>query len=448
MSCTVTGLLCVVTGLLCTVTGLLCTVTGLSCATTGLSCSATYKEKGRWTLSNIIRVNMMGELVLFINDIKVDHLVNKSRKGVALMQLLIMHQGEPVANHRLMETLWTQERTSNPENALKTLVSRMRAILNQVYEGMGACIVSKRGTYSWQCMPGMTVDVYELDQLLVQLNKAEALTPEIVDAYNRLLKLYVGDLLQGKEMNEWVMARAVNLHNRYLTAVHKYLDMLKQDGQYDEIINVCRLGLDADAFDERMHLELMVALTKSKRNNEAMIQYKYVTDLHFRYLGVQPPASIQEFYKQIRQTGQTLDLSLDAIRAELHEHEEMNSAFVCEYVVFKEIFNLQMRNLERLGTSMFLSIIMIASLDGDEMELFKQHDVMQGLIGILKTNLRKGDTITQFSPTSCALLLPTVNYSSGNMIMERVKRKFHLKYPNSNIIFSYRIGPLSSENSK
>ncbi len=396
-------------------------------------------------MSDTIRVNMMGEFAIFINERKMDQLVNKSRKGVALMQYLILHRNEPVPNYRLLENLWTNDQSSNPENALKTLVSRMRAILNQIHDNLGACIVAERGAYRWQCMEGMTVDVYEIDELFLQLGGVKELTSEVSEKYALLLKRYSGDLLQGSEQADWALARAVNLHNQYLNAVHKYIDLLKEAENYDEAINVCRMALDVDAFDEQLHLELMSALTKAKRNNEALLQYKHVTNLHFRYLGVQPPAAIQEFYKQIVQAGKTLDFNLDTIRNELREHGEVRGAFVCEYAVFKEIFNLQMRNLERLGSTMFLGLIMISAISGNTLDPLKQNDIMTGLLDILKTNLRKGDTITHFSPTLYALLLPTVNYSTGNMVMERVKRFFYRRYPNSNIMFSYRVGPLSSD---
>ena len=143
--------------------------------------------------------------------------------------------------------------------------------------------------------------------------------------------------------------------------------------------------------------------------------------------------------------GKTLDLNLESIRNELRESGEQRGAFVCEYAVFKEIFNLQMRNLERLGSTMFLAVIMVSALNGQAMEPIKQDNIMSGLLEILKQNLRKGDTITHFSPTIFALLLPSVNYTTGNMVMERVKRLFYRKYPNSNVAFNYRVGPLSSE---
>ena len=127
------------------------------------------------------------------------------------------------------------------------------------------------------------------------------------------------------------------------------------------------------------------------------------------------------------------------------ESGEQRGAFICEYAVFKEIYNLQMRNLERLGSTMFLAIIMVGNPNDPNVNSIKQNNVVNGLLEILRTNLRKGDTITHVSPTIIALLLPTVNYATGNLVMERIKRLFYRKYPNSTVAFNYRVGPLSSE---
>lgn len=81
-------------------------------------------------MSDMIRIQMMGTFTIYINEQKADRLVNKSRKGMALMQYLILNREQPVPNYRLLATLWDEEKSANPENALKTLVSRMRALLN------------------------------------------------------------------------------------------------------------------------------------------------------------------------------------------------------------------------------------------------------------------------------------------------------------------------------
>ena len=396
-------------------------------------------------MADKIRIQMMGSFAVYINEIKVDQLVDKSRKGVALMQILILNRGESVPNHRLMSSLWSEEKSSNPENALKTLVSRMRALLNQVVPDLGRCIVAERGAYSWQCMPGMTVDVYEIEDIFNRLESNDDNDLIRHDLCERLLNLYGGDLLLGSDQNEWALSRATTLHNRYMTSIYSYLELLKQQEDYDSIVSVCRKALEVDNLDDRLHMDLMSALIKTERNNEAMLQYKYVMHLYYHYLGVRPSDNMQEFYKQIVNSGKTLDLNLESIRNELRESNEQRGAFICEYMVFKEIFNLQMRNLERLGSTMFLGVIMVGNLDGSVMDSMRQDNIMQGLIEILRQNLRKGDTVARFSPTIVALLLPMVNYNTGHMVMERVKARFYQKYPNCSVAFNYRIGPLSSE---
>jgi len=69
---------------------------------------------------------------------------------------------------------------------------------------------------------------------------------------------------------------------------------------------------------------------------------------------------------------------------------------------------------------------------------------MNGLLDILKNKLRKGDAITHFSPTMLALLLPTVNYKTAGMVLERIKKFFYAMYPTSEVKFDYRVGPLKS----
>lgn len=396
-------------------------------------------------MADTIRIQMMDTFAVYIDEMKVEQMVEKSRKGVALMQLLILSRGESVPNSRLMAALWPEEKNSNPESALKTLVSRMRTLLNQIVPGMGKCIVADRSAYTWQCLPGMTVDLYQIEDIFARLESGKESDKSCRALCDRLMSLYTGDLLQSSDQNEWALSRATSLHNKYMSAVSGYLEMLKREEDYESIISVCRNALNVDNFDDHLHMELMSALIKTERNNEAMHQYKYVMHLYYHYLGIRPSDDMQEFYTQIVNCGKNLEFSLESIRNELWESNAQRGAFVCEYVVFKEIFNLQMRNLERLGSVMFLGVIMVGNINGKPLEAMKQDNIMQGLLDILRMNLRKGDTITQFSPTIVALLLPTVNYNTGHMVMERMKNIFYKKYPNSNVVFNYRIGPLSSE---
>jgi len=395
-------------------------------------------------VADIVRIQMMGTFAIYINERKIDLLVNKSRKGASLIQLLISHRGKSVPNSRLLSTLWTEEKSSNPENALKTLVSRLRTLLNQISPDLGSCVVADRGAYHWACLPGMTVDLYEIDHILDILGQEGMDAQEKTKLYEGLMNLYSGDLLQSCDHNEWAVAEAAALHEKYMKAVFDYIELLKESCLHREIISACRRALEVDNFHDTLHIELMKALIHMNRPGEALQQYKHVVELDYRYLGVQPSAELQEFYKQIVTAGKTLDFNLKAIRNELRENDKKD-AYVCEYAVFKEIYNLQMRNLERMGTTMFLAIIMVRPYDDQVMDNIRRNSIMNGLRDILAQNLRKGDIITRFAPAMFALLLPTVNYATGHMVLERIKRVFYRQYPNSNVVFDYRVGPLDGE---
>ena len=199
-----------------------------------------------------IRIQMMNEFVIYINERRAEHMANKSKKGLALIGFLIANRNVSVTNQRLMYTFWADERVTNPENALKTLVSRVRAMLNQISPELGSCIVADRGAYRWQCMPDMNVDLYELEDAFKALETAGD-SAEKRRLYQKVIQLYHGALLKNCEQNEWAFPRATTLHNQYIACVYAYIEMLKQTGKKDdahEIVGVCRRALECEPFDD------------------------------------------------------------------------------------------------------------------------------------------------------------------------------------------------------
>ena len=396
-------------------------------------------------MGEMIRIQMMGNFTIFINEQQADHMVNKSRKGLALMQYLIMNRDARVSNRRLVTTFWPDEDVVNPESALKTLISRMRTLLNQVSAGLGSCIASERGAYYWRSLPGMVIDVYELQDTFAEIGRQRENNAAREALYDKMMGLYKGDLLKSSELNEWALPQATSLHNEYVKNVYGYIDLLKTKNDDKQMIAVCRKALEMEPFDDRIHIELMTALINNNATSEAKAQYDEVMYLHYHYLNAEPSPELKDFYNQIVEASNTIEFSLESVCKELRESANEHNAFVCDYPVFKEIFNIQMRNIERLGSTMFLAIVMVSKLNGQPMDSMKQGNIMRGLLEIMETNLRKGDIITHFSPTMIALLLPTVDYATGDIVMERLKQKFYRKYPNSNVLFNYRIAPLSSD---
>ena len=393
-------------------------------------------------MSERIRIQMMGSFLIYINEQRVENPVSKSRKGTALVEFLVLHRGRPVPNQQLLRALWPEHTVTNPENALKTLVSRMRTMLNQMSPGLGGCIVSDRGAYHWQSLPDMTIDALELMELF-DTTGTERDPNALRMMYERILELYEGDLFQTGDL-DGDAGFAQQLHNQYLASVYSFIELLRKAEDYNDVIAVCRTALEVDSFDDRLHIELMKAMVNLNRTSDALVQYKHATNMTYRYLGAPPSPEMMAFYQEMNRARQSVKYNLDAIRRELHNSSLERGAYVCDYEMFKAVYNLEMRNLERLGTTMFLGIIMIG--DGeDSSDSIRQDNIMNGLVEILRDNLRKGDIITHFSPSVIALLLPTVNYRTGSMVMERIRQLFFKRYPNSDIPFHSRLGMLGKD---
>ena len=108
-----------------------------------------------------VEIRLMGAFDVCRDGVSVGGEVRKSRKGTTLLEVLILQRDEAVPTTRLMSMLWSEEKTGNPENALKTMVSRLRAALERASAGLGGCVRATRGAYRFELLPGLTVEHHQ-----------------------------------------------------------------------------------------------------------------------------------------------------------------------------------------------------------------------------------------------------------------------------------------------
>jgi GGDEF domain-containing protein len=102
-----------------------------------------------------------------------------------------------------------------------------------------------------------------------------------------------------------------------------------------------------------------------------------------------------------------------------------------------------MRNLRRLDITIFLAVITMGDVNRTQGEDFTILDKsMNEFCDMMKDNLRKGDVITRYSPSQFALLLPTVNLTTGQVVLNRLKDKFNEKFPSGRFVIDYKLKPL------
>ena len=345
-------------------------------------------------MSSNIHMQMMGAFVLYVDGQPADRLVNKSRKGVTMIQQLLLSRGRQVANFKLLENLWSDERGANPENALKTLVSRMRLLLNELAPGLGKCIVADRGAYHWECMPGMTVDLYEIDAILDRLGNPSLSAQARTEAVDRLQELYTTDVLAAEEQSAWALGESVRLHDRYAAAIRSHAALLRREGRWEELARVAGRALDALGMDHLIEENLLLA------------------QLHVQ--------GAQDGAEGFSRTARALDSSVDAVMEGLAGRHKQ-SALLCSFDVFRSIYELQLRCLERSGRPVMLAVFNLLDEAGGTPETSLLDRAAPLVQDALCKGLCDGDVVARHSEAVFTALMPVVGYTEACRRVDRVR---------------------------
>jgi DNA-binding SARP family transcriptional activator len=390
-----------------------------------------------------VKIKMFGAFEIFVNGNVVFSQLRQAKKTCQFLEYLILKRERPVPHEELLEMLWSDKENRNPATALRTLLHRFRAMVeNSGLIELSNAILTARGAYQWNPELDCEIDVFEFERLCQEARAPGMPNRECIERYLQMLQIYTGPLLTNSAEEMWVVPKSVYYHDLFLESVFTLLNLLKTEEEYEMIIQVCRKAMDVDMFDERLHLELMMALVKTGKKREALSQYYFATDLHYKQLGIQPSGEIRAVYKLIVQADQEMEADIEKVQAMLEEDTATHGAFVCEYEIFKEIYQLQRRMLERYNGTMFLALLTISNTYEQRFDNLVLDSIMKQLLNVSQTNLRRGDTISRYSVMQYVVLLPSVTYETGKLVMDRIKKAFYSEYVKSSVVLTYKLRPL------
>lgn len=388
-----------------------------------------------------IEIYMLGRFMILSNGTDIVPKLGNSKKKLALLQYLLLNKDTSISNYNIFESIWPGEESSNPESSLKTLVSRLRQNLKAF--GLENSIITKNGAYKWNDALDAEIDIFRFEPLCQQALDFREIDETTTPVFEEILRMYQGDLLTGYDTETWIVPKSMYYHNLYLKVLYHYIDLLEKDNRYSDIMPLARRGLEIDMLDSKLNLHLMTALLKLGMKNEAMSHYNYTVNLHYTQLGVTPSTEILSFYKNLIKAEYDSNSSLDLICQDLQSESGESTAFVCDYSIFKDIYKLNTRNLERLNITIFLGLITVLPTEEKEhTDLLLLDKVMNLLLDALKHNLRKGDTISRYGPSQFAILLPAVNHKAGTIALERVKKAFYSQNSIPDFVIRYNIKPI------
>ena len=387
-----------------------------------------------------ITIQLFGHFEIKADGFPILLQIQHSRKSMLLLEYLILKNGAATAEE-IMEVLWPDENdSSNPETALRTLVHRYRRLAQEAgFPEMAEAVRSGRGYYQWEPKFPCEVDVRQFEELC-RKNLDGLSVEEKQKISEEVLRLYRGKLLGDSSEELWGMSKGAYYHSLYREYVLRLMNDLWQKRDYTEIVHVCRRAIDVDPLEEQLHLNLIRALLAAGSDREAMQQYELARNVMSKELDLPPSSEMQEAYRQILRADQGRENNIASLCAALREPNVPTTALVCEYEAFKSIYRLYDRLTIRYEVPICLVVVTLTGIDNQDPRAMR--GLLFDLQNILSTHLRVSDVIAQYNARQCLCLLPSVNYSTGQIVMERIKKELRRRHPRTAISISYELTPM------
>jgi predicted ATPase/DNA-binding SARP family transcriptional activator len=225
----------------------------------------------------------------------------RGTKQRALLALLALQRGRPVAADRLIDALWGDGESANPANALQAQIGQLRRTL-----GAGAIVTGGAG-YALAVDPG-DVDAVRFEQLvgigrrLVEEGDVQAGSVTLSEAL---------ELRRGEPLGEFAYAGFADLERAHLdeltlVALEAQAEADLALGRHGEVIGRLEPLCREHPLREGLWEMLIVALYRDRRQAEALRAYAEIRDRLVEELGIDPSATLRELESRMLTQDPTL----------------------------------------------------------------------------------------------------------------------------------------------
>lgn len=376
----------------------------------------------------------MGKFQIAENDHLMTESSLRSEMLMKLVMYLVTHRLQPVSVQELSEALWEDDEIENPAGALKNLMYRLRTQLKEQF-GNDSYIITGRGTYRWNPEIEISVDSEEFEKYSKKAIEQGISLKEKRKALEKAVKLYKGEFGAKCKNSYWMVTQATYYHSLYLSDIISLAEILIEAEEYKKLEAICGEALEYDITDENIHYFFVKALMHQNKLELASNHLDDAEHILQETLGIRNSKPLERIRKELLKVMKSDLLSIREVSTEAVTDEDYVGAFQCSFSVFKEIYKLESRRLNRFGLAEQVGMITIANTYTKQVEQFFMKQAMDRLEKIVKGSLRSGDIFTRLNDIQIIMLLPTCTYEAANMVLHRICDEFTEVYPEKGIEF-------------
>lgn len=353
------------------------------------------------------------------------------RKALSFLQYLIVHHERNISVGELIEEFWP-EYSNAPSNALRRILSRVRALLKEVYPEEEDLLLTLPDCYAWNPRVQLELDTKRFERACLEAMKTEG--AEKMEALLSAVALYKGDFLAAND-SRWAVGARQYYRALCLDACRVLLPLLEKKEKWIEVLGICEQGYKIDFTLEDFTVCRMRALIALGQPGQAIERYELFRERMLEEFQMEPSERVEE----IRMWAAGVDkkeLEIREVFDFLREDKPEDKAFFCTFEMFRNIVALESRHLARSGGN---STVVIARLGrGGSVPVTD----IRRLERILLEGLRAGDPVARLEAGSYIFMLSGANTEKAQIVMSRIDRTFHKTYRHSQAGITYHTAQL------
>lgn len=245
-----------------------------------------------------LRFAILGPVELRIDGQLVDAGVYKQR---ALLARLLIDKNAVVSTDRLIDDLWGDSTSKDPQNALWVVVSRLRSVLepDRPRRSDGTVLLTRSPGYLIQISDD-ALDSTQFEQLAQEGRSLLETSPDRASAaLTSALALWRGRPLEEFLYEEWASAEVARLDELRLATVEDRIDADLRLGRSRELVSELESLTRQHPSRQRLTGHLMLALHRSGRQGDALRAFGTLRTYLAEELGLEPSAELASLEERI-----------------------------------------------------------------------------------------------------------------------------------------------------
>lgn len=388
---------------------------------------------------NEIKISLLGEFSIK-NDISYfPQETKKSMQLIMLIAYLIAHRQDVVTKAQLIKVLWPNDDSNHPEGALRNLIYRARKELSKFSDK--EFIISKGNVYAWNTQIPCTIDIMAMEHLCSEIKAAKD-TQQVYELSNTLQQDFGYEFMNEFAGVDWVRNKSTYYETMFLYAMQNACGKLMVVGEYEKVIQLCDAVDNKHLVDSHLHEFKLYSYYKRNQISLAISYYHHINDMYYSRLGMEMTKRMKKIYTALLKCSAMNPVNVDSLEDDLNENRLDQGTYYCDFDVFKNIYQVNVRAVRRSTRARFLVLLTLKdssqALTNDEMK--EDSEILKEVI---YSSLRKNDIFSKCNPLQYTVIIVATKLEGCSKAVERIKQKFTHKQKQACIVLESEIKAIS-----